>query len=403
METDLKARESARQADLFQNLFVLEMANNHWGSMDRAETIIRSFAEIVRKHGVKAAIKMQFRDVDTFIHPDFRGDGERYIKKTEMTKLTYGEFRELTELITSEGCMPMATPFDEKSVQWCEDLDYKIIKIASSDINDWSLLSRVAKAGKPVIISTGGASEHQIDAAVTFFNKSEIPIAINHCVSLYPSDDDQLELSQIDYLKSRYPENVIGFSTHEHTDWSSSMLMSYAKGARTWERHIDIDDGKMAVSPYCSLPHQIDEWFYAYKKATEMNGSYLNERRPVCQQETDYLNNLVRGVYARCEVPKGTVVDEKNFHQFFYQAIPLQRGQLSGQESIFGARIARDLVKGEGLFIESVSNLNDLNLDGDAIINRGRETVSEKATKIAAVAARNKSHVYMSKLHLRMA
>ena len=64
------------------------------------------------------------------------------------------------------------------------------------------------------------------------------------------------------------------------------------EGARTWERHIDIDDGKMAVSPYCSL-HQIDEWFYA--KATEMNGSYLNERRPVCQQETDYLNNLVRG------------------------------------------------------------------------------------------------------------
>ena len=60
-------------------------------------------------------------------------------------------------------------------------------------------------------------------------------------------------------------------------------------------------------------------------------------------------------------------------------------------------------MKGEGLFIESVSNLNDLNLDGDAIINRGRETVSEKATKIAAVAARNKSHVYMSKLHLRMA
>ena len=80
---------------------------------------------------------------------------------------------------------------------------------------------RVAKAGKPVIISTGGASEHQIDAAVTF-NKSEISMAINHCVSLYPSDDDQLELSQIDYLKSRYLENVIGFSTG--TDKSSSVI-----------------------------------------------------------------------------------------------------------------------------------------------------------------------------------
>ena len=47
-----------------------------------------------------------------------------------------------------------------------------------------------------------------------------------------------------------------------------------------------------------------------------MNGSYLNERRRVCQKETDYLNNLVRGIYARREVPKGTVVDERIFISF---------------------------------------------------------------------------------------
>jgi N-acetylneuraminate synthase len=151
---------------IFNDLFVLEMANNHWGDLERGKQIVRTYARIAREYNVKAAIKMQFRDVDNFVHPAYKGDEERYIKKTEITRLSFSEFQELTELISLEGCIPMATPFDENSVAWCESLNYPIIKIASSDINDWNLLRRVAKAKRPVIISTGGASEKQIDAAV---------------------------------------------------------------------------------------------------------------------------------------------------------------------------------------------------------------------------------------------
>ena len=53
---------------------------------------------------------------------------------------------------------------------------------------------------------------------------------------------------------------MIGLSTHEYHDWRTSMLISYGKGARTWERHIDIDQDGIPVSPYCSLPHQCDIW-----------------------------------------------------------------------------------------------------------------------------------------------
>ena len=88
---------------LFEDLFVLEMANNHWGSVERGKAIIEAFGAIVRKHGVKAAIKMQFRDVDNFIHPEFKGDSERYIKKTEATKLSFADFSELTRCIVDQG------------------------------------------------------------------------------------------------------------------------------------------------------------------------------------------------------------------------------------------------------------------------------------------------------------
>ena len=58
--------------DVFDELFVLEMANNHWGKLDRGLKIVRDFSRIVRFNNVKAAIKIQLRDVDTFIHKDFR-------------------------------------------------------------------------------------------------------------------------------------------------------------------------------------------------------------------------------------------------------------------------------------------------------------------------------------------
>jgi hypothetical protein len=231
-----------RDRDLFENLFVLEAANNHWGNVARGMRIVRAFGAIVRYNNVKAAIKFQFRDVDNFIHGDFKDNKEiRYVSKTEATRLSRNQFVELAKAVVSVGCIPMATPFDEASVDRCVELDFPIIKIASSDVNDWPLIEKIASTRRPIIVSSGGASEKSLDDVVSFFERRSIPIAVNHCVSLYPSEDHQLELNQIDYLKSRYPNHVIGLSTHEYNDWHSSMLISYAKGARTWERHIDVD------------------------------------------------------------------------------------------------------------------------------------------------------------------
>lgn len=342
-------------ADIFSDLFVLELANNHYGRLERGLKIIRDYGAVVRKHGVKAAIKLQFRDVDRFIHPDFKGNTNiRYICKTESTKLTEVEFGLLVEAVKAEGCIPMATPFDERSVDLCVAFDMPVIKIASSDANDWPLLEKIAATRRPVIVSSGGCSETELDATVAFFRDRAIPLAINHCVSIYPSDDDQLELNQIDYLKRRYPDHVVGFSTHEQASWDASMFMSYAKGARTWERHIDIDWEGMPVSPYCSLPHQIDAWFAAYTKAREMCGGPAEYRRATPMQEVEYLNALLRGVYARRDLPAGHRVTPENFAEDFYLAIPLRRGQLSCREHLDGLVLRQDVKSDGALTLETV-------------------------------------------------
>jgi sialic acid synthase SpsE len=338
---------------IFEDLFVLELANNHWGNLERGLRIVTDFGQIVRFNNTRAAIKLQFRDVDAFIHQDFRHRSDiRYIKKTIDTKLEKEAYTTLVNAIRQAGCIPMATPFDEKSVDLCVELGLEIIKLASSDLNDWVLIEKIATTKKPVIVSTGGSSLKDIDDLVKFFANRNIPLAINHCVSLYPSEDHELEINQIDFLRDRYPLNVIGFSTHEYHDWQSSIMIAYAKGARTFERHIDIEADGIDVSKYCSLPEQVDTWFKSWKKAVEMCGAPGTRKRIPPQREISYLDGLVRGVYAKNDLPAGHILTDADI----YLAIPLQKGQISCRELMRGEILRNNLTANSMIRIDDIDS-----------------------------------------------
>ena len=340
--------------NIFDELFVLELANNHWGSLERGLQIVREFGRVVRYNSVRAAIKLQFRDVESFIHRDFRERQDiRYIKKTLDTRLDRESFETLVHEIRRSGCMPMATPFDEASVTLCEDLGLDIIKLASSDLNDWILIEQIAETRKPIIASTGGSTLRDVDDLVTFFSHRSIPLALNHCVSLYPSEDKDLELNQIDFLRNRYPALTIGFSTHEHQDWESSVMMAYAKGARTFERHIDIEsEGFPKPSSYCTTPEQADRWFKAFLKAKEMCGAPGTQKRIPPDKEVQYLDALVRGVYAKRDLPAGHLLTAKDY----YLAVPLQKGQISCRELFNEDRLVNPLKADDPITIDHLDN-----------------------------------------------
>ncbi len=339
--------------EIFHELFVLELANNHLGKLERGLKIVHDFSKVVRYNGVKAAIKLQIRDVDTFIHKEFRNRSDvRYIKKTLDTRLSREDLATMSESIRKNNCLRMATPFDEKSVDFCEELEMDLLKLASSDINDWVLIEKIAKTRKPVIASTGGSSAKDIDDLVKFFRNRHVPLALNHCVSIYPSEDWDLQMNQIDWLKKRYPNNVIGFSTHEYRDWTYSMVIAYAKGARTFERHVDIDMDGVQVSPYCSRPDNVDNWFRAFLKVKEMCGAPGTEKRIPPEKEIQYLDALVRGVYAARDLPAGHAITEKDV----YLAVPLQKGQLSCRELVSGEVLTKAVAKDAPVKIDAFEN-----------------------------------------------
>jgi N-acetylneuraminate synthase len=262
----------------------------------------------------------------------------------------------MVNAIKQGGCIPMATAFDEPSVDLCVELGLPIIKIASSDLNDWPLLEKMVSTRKPCIVSTGGSSLKDLDDLVSFFEKRNVPLAINHCVSLYPSEDRDLELNQIDFLVRRYPNHVIGFSSHEYHDWSSSLMMAYAKGARTFERHIDIEYEGVPVSSYNSLPHQADTWFKAWHKAQEMCGSSGASKRIPSDRETKYLDALVRGVYAKRDLPAGHVLRHEDLVKDIYLAVPLQKGQVSCREIMSGEVLLKPIAKDAPILIDIIDS-----------------------------------------------
>jgi sialic acid synthase SpsE len=145
-------------------------------------------------------------------------------------------------------------------------------------------------------------------------------------------------------------------STHEHTDWVNSMLIAYAKGARAFERHIDIDADGIKVSPYCSLPEQVDTWFKAFHKAKEMCGADGTQKRIPAERETRYLDSLVRGAYAKRDLPAGYVLNHDRIEDDIYLAVPLQRGQISCRELMSGEVLVRVVGKDQPVMIDDIES-----------------------------------------------
>ena len=346
---------------IFDDLFVLELANNHWGRLERGFKIIDHFAKVVHDNGIHAAIKLQFRDVGSFIHDGHRHrEDSRYIKKVAATELSWDDLRKMVDRVRAHGLVTMATPFDEVSVDKCVEFDVEVLKIASSDIRDRILIEKMASTGKPVIASSGGSNLEDVDRLVAFFAERNIPFALNHCVSLYPSTDSELEINQIDFLRSRFPQTVIGFSTHEMTDWASSVMIAYAKGARTFERHVDIDMDGVPVSSYCTLPEQADVWFKAFKKAKEMCGAPGLVKRAAPEKEIRYLDELVRGVYSRYDLKAGHILTPDDV----FLAVPLLHGQISVREFQGGERLKAPVAKNGAVRLRDIDApyANDLAL-----------------------------------------
>jgi sialic acid synthase SpsE len=309
-------------------LFVFDMANNHQGNVQHGLRIIREIHEVCKNFDFNFGFKFQYRDLNTFIHPDFKKrDDFRYIKRFSETRLNEEDFLALKNEVVRYGFISVCTPSDEKSVDLIEKHQFDIIKIASVSFTDWSLLERIAKTDKPIIASVAGIALDDIDKVVSFFEHREKDFSLLHCIAEYPTEKSNLQLNQIDFLRERYQKVVIGYSTHEQPDNVDSIKIAIAKGARIFEKHVGIKTDTITLNAYSAIPEQILQWLMSAKEALAMCG-ISNERYSFTKSELMNLKDLKRGVFAKVPIKSGEKISLANV----FLAIPIIDNQISAND-----------------------------------------------------------------------
>ncbi len=314
--------------NLFERLFIFEMANNHMGSVEHGLRIIRAMDEARRGLDLRCAVKFQFRHLETFIHPDYRGSLEfKYVKRFGETRLDEAQFSALKREADRLGFLTVATPFDEPSVDLIERLGIAVVKIASCSLTDWPLLERIVRTEKPIIASTAGASLEDVDKVVSFLEHRGKNFALMHCVAAYPTPDEGLELNQIDLLRSRYPQVPVGYSTHERPENLEAARMAIAKGAAILERHVGVSAEGIELNAYSSSPEQVRRWLEAAGSAYAMCG-VSGARMVFTDKELGSLRELRRGVFVSRDLAAG----ERLRPEDVFLAIPTFPGQLTAND-----------------------------------------------------------------------
>jgi len=238
---------------------IAEMSANHGNDIERAKRII-----VEAKKSGADAVKIQTYTADTMTisckKQEFEAKGAwegQYLYDLYLDASTPWEWTEALIKTAKEVDITLfSSPFDFSSVVFLEDLDMPAYKIASPELVDLPLVRRIAKTGKPIIISTGNATIAQINDAVAVMIEENVKdLAILKCTSEYPAPPDEINLKSIPYLKDLF-KCPVGLS--DHTLGSAIPIASIAIGADIIEKHFILDrDVKTADSFFSAMPDEL--------------------------------------------------------------------------------------------------------------------------------------------------
>jgi len=223
-----------------EKVFIIaEIGINHNGSLKLAKKLIKG------AHDTGCdAVKFQKRTPELCVPKDQWGI-ERdtpwgrmtYIDYRRKVELNLNDFSEIDRYCKKLGIIWFASCWDEESVDFIEQFDPPLYKVASASLTDNGLLMKKRSTGKPLIISTGMSTMDEINSAVSILGRENLLVA--HSTSSYPCNPEELNLRVILTLKQIFPEIPIGYSGHE--TGLAPTLAAVALGATFVERHITLD------------------------------------------------------------------------------------------------------------------------------------------------------------------
>ncbi len=216
---------------------VAEACDNHLGDVSVAKEMVR-----LAKLAGADAIKFQHHLPDEEMLPDvpmsenFNEPLYEFLKKHALRIRDHAVLKEYCE---DCGIMYLCTPFSYKAALELNELKVEAFKIGSGEMTDIPSLQKIARLGKPMLLSTGMSTLDEIDETVQALKREKVDLALLNCVSEYPPVYEDINLGVIRTLQQRYPGVVIGHSDHTPDLYTS--FAAVALGASIIEKHVTID------------------------------------------------------------------------------------------------------------------------------------------------------------------
>lgn len=329
---------------------IAELSANHNGSLKTAIETIKA-----AKRAGADCIKLQTYTADTltidcdkndFLIKGTVWEGKKYYELYQEAFTPWEWHEELMKVAKEEGLVCFSSPFDKTAVDFLETLNVPAYKIASFEITDIPLIEYVASKEKPVIISTGIATEEDIELALDACRRmGNNDIALLKCTSSYPAPIEEANMIMVKDLAERF--NVIS-GLSDHTMGSTVPVVATVFGAKIIEKHFIID--RALGGPDASFSMNEEE-FTAMVKAVREAESAIGKVDYTLTQKQAKGKEFSRSLYVVEDIRSGDIITEKNvrsirpgfgLHPKYYK-------------EILGKIANKDLEKGERF------NLNDIN------------------------------------------
>jgi N-acetylneuraminate synthase/sialic acid synthase len=290
---------------------IAEIGHNHQGDLEKCKEMFKAAKECGAQ-----AVKLQKRDNRALFTKEMYDSpynsenayAPTYGEHREFLEFGRDAYKELQDYAKEIGITFFSTAFDHNSADFLADLDMPAYKIASGDITNIPLIKYVAEIGKPMVISTGGATMLDVERAYEAVMPINSQVCIMQCTSGYPPEWSELNLKVIDTYRHDFPDIVIGFSAHDNG--IAMPLVAYTLGARMIEKHFTLNRAWKGTDQAFSLePVGLRKMVRDLERARISMGDGRKHRYP---SEEKPLFKMAKKLVAARDLPAGHKVTRED-------------------------------------------------------------------------------------------
>lgn len=323
--------------DQYPCFIIAEAGSNHNGDIKQAKKLV----DIAVEAGANAVKFQTFTGDKLFSksHP-----ANNIVKKYEF-KLEW--HKEIKDYCDKKNIMFMTTPFQKDAVDLLENLGTEAYKIASGDMDYYSLLDYISNTGKPIILATGMAYMDEVKEAVNRIKQGNTKeIAVLHCISNYPPKDEDINLKVIETMKNEF-DFPIGFS--DHSMGITIPIAAVAMGAKIIEKHFTISRKLEGMDHFYALePNELKQMVDEIRRVENAMGT--GEKVPV-ENEVAERHYARRGIVVACDLKNGAEIEEKDLDY----VRPVNGIESKYYRRLIGKKLNKDIDENKAIHWEDLS------------------------------------------------